>query len=182
MASGNDMVQDSFIAITKHAIKHKMFPLMNCFVGLRHLLRKCKSKVSKLGRARRGDTGGGSNIIILKIILCIFNFCGSFCGGHHVEAQSFLREQDKGATSVNLVQDIAATVNALMRAFVSQMWYIDNEQFYDRIAPFAWKEKSVEKRKFIAWHHPKLNAPLIAQLLAVVSGGFDCLVEIVQVP
>lgn len=189
LASGNDSVQESLILSYKNDHTSGMVGShkKHFMESLRKILRGATLRIDNFVKViSSGGKSGGKHfsfpIRIFKLLIKIFDFCGSLCSGHNDESRNFLRDQDHVGDPVDIVFDIAKTVNSLLLMLVSQMRYITFDHFYELLAPPVWPYYPDIKRRFIKWHDPRVDYDFVCQIFAALSSGFNALTEISQGP
>jgi hypothetical protein len=107
----------------------------------------------------------------------LFTFGASLCAGFYEPGKIFLlgRSNIPGAEA-NLLQSLVQVFISLISIANSLIHYIDAEPFVSTLAPKIWMT-SAAKRRYVSWHHPKNNFPLLIELLRTISKGFDMLVK-----
>jgi hypothetical protein len=182
MAAGNFDVKEELMDTYKSSIAMHDSHMKYFIVVLRNVLRGTVSVLDEYIIDMSLDPATPFPTAQLKILVQIYRFCSNLCSGHFFKGKHFLRAQHKAGEPIDLVLDIAKSMNSLLQVFCSQIRYITCEQFYDRLAPYVWRSNPEVKRKFIAWHDSSARYELQCEMMIALVDGFQALTEITQGP
>lgn len=182
MAAGNFDVKEELMETYKSSITMHDSHIKYFVTVLRNVLRGIVSVLDEYVIGVSVDPTSAFPTAQLKILVQIYRFCSNLCSGHFFKAKHFLRAQHKAGEPVDLVLDIAKSMNSLLQVFCNQIRYITFEPFYDRLAPCVWKSNPDVKRRFIAWHDTSARYALQCEIMIALVDGFQALTEITQGP
>jgi hypothetical protein len=169
MAAGNTHVQNQFILSQRR---------VNYLASFRYILRKCSSKIIQ---QLKTNSKGDYPMHLFKLITEIYSFSGNLCSGHNRKGRDFFRLQTGVDVSVNVVIDLASSLNAVLSTLIDRMKYIEYDAFYEHLGTYVWRTMSDAKRRMVAWHlADNSDFYFMSQLTLTVVAGFDALTQICQ--
>lgn len=185
----NKELQNNFVQSALDGIAVLKPPEYNCLVGYQALIRRCAHEVSYFkvhhGRTSSSVSSPGDDehqIRVLRACLQVFSLAGSLCSGDNYGSQRFLAGFiDNVQTSVNIAKELCYLTHALALRLSETLVYIDNEQFYEKLAPLVYAPKDSAKRRFLAWHKPANKIDLIAKYVYILSVAFENLISLCYV-